>query len=411
MANLVGKVLSAGEKALNKEWKTALRKSGLGKSLTKSGASASERNTILKNIKSSFDAEEDLGSVYNSLKDIGSVLNGGKVAPENLNSVSNFGSAFKGTSLEGKFNSSLSKLQRAKDAEVEAAGKTREILNSVSTSIDDYHPANKIASNKPLNPQQVSQSSEKVAHSKIGKTLTEDMGMSRDEAAQYIREARSKNPSAVKSSKKAANTEKGPNVDNDWLDDGYNAEKELGGMRSGYDQNATPKASSRDMGVTQKEIDSLKGETNINKIRKENKEYRRKAAREKANKEGNRSWYDDEESRAFAQTRNKEEIQELNTGWKNSQRDFREKIAKAKKEGKDQDFIDSIREDRIKAYKDFREQRTSLKSSNATDPTMMDWVRGHGYDKAAAGIGALGFAGSVAFGGAKSNADLYSNPF
>ena len=44
-------------------------------------------------------------------------------------------------------------------------------------------------------------------------------------------------------------------------------------------------------------------------------------------------------------------------------------------------------------------------------PGMWDYVQGHGYDKAAVGIGALGFAGSVAFGGAKSNAELYSNPF
>lgn len=41
----------------------------------------------------------------------------------------------------------------------------------------------------------------------------------------------------------------------------------------------------------------------------------------------------------------------------------------------------------------------------------MDYIKAHGYDKAAVGVGTLGFAGSVAFGGHKSNAELYSNPF
>lgn len=219
-------------------------------------------------------------------------------------------------------------------------------------------------------------------------------------------------------------------IDDDWLDNGYNAEKELGGMRKGYDQNAAPKASSRDMGATQQEIDSLKGETDIKKIRKENKEYRRKAAREKANKEDNRAWYDDEESRAFAQSQVDEEFQQLKVDWNNKSKDLDEKIAKAKKTG-DVDAIEKLQDEKREAYLGYRKKREGFyekdsegnliyhKDENGrdvigrrqVDPNMLDWIRGHGYDKAAAGIGALGFAGSVAFGGAKSNADLYSNPF
>lgn len=49
-----------------------------------------------------------------------------------------------------------------------------------------------------------------------------------------------------------------------------------------------------------------------------------------------------------------------------------------------------------------------VKQLQSDGPGVMDWVQGNNIDSTVVGIGALGFAGAVAFSGAKSNADLYA---
>ena len=301
--------------------------------------------------------------------------------------------------------------------------------------------------------------------SKAGKTLL-DSGLSRKEAAAELRNLRKTHSPQISSlpandpgragaikhsrnkinedakkiannrssGRKAPNTENETDISNDWLDDGYNAETELDGIRKGYKEGETPKASSRDMGATDEDLAAGGDKAAKGRVMRRERQARRKAAREEANKGGSgesgKAWYDDEESRAFAQSQADEEYQQLKVDWNNKSADLNEKIAKAKESG-DVKAIQKLQDEKREAYLGYRKKREDFyekdskgnlvyhKDKNGrdvigrkqVDPNMLDWVRGHGYDKAAAGIGALGFAGSVAFGGAKSNADLYSNPF
>ena len=197
--------------------------------------------------------------------------------------------------------------------------------------------------------------------------------------------------------------------DEEWLDNGYNAEKELEGMGKGYKENGTPKASSRNMGATDEDLAAGGDKAAQKRVARKRRQAKRTAARERANKEGSENskpWYDDDESRAFAQSQADEEYQRLGVDWSNKKADINEKIAKAKMQG-NEDLVDKLREERKTAYMDYRKGREKLFEKNSkgdviyqygedgkrtisrkADPGVLDWVRGHGYDKAGAGIGA-----------------------
>lgn len=143
--------------------------------------------------------------------------------------------------------------------------------------------------------------------------------------------------------------------------------------------------------------------------------------------EQEKHFWQDKEANEFMETRLSNQKQEALVNKENAMRDLEEKtgisksqlrVLKSKARQGDinaKNMLDKakgkIYEERKGILKNYRNEINSIINDRKEGPDMMDWVRGHEYDKAAVGIGALGFAGSVAFGGAKSNADLYSNPF
>ena len=136
----------------------------------------------------------------------------------------------------------------------------------------------------------------------------------------------------------------------------------------------------------------------------------------------NTAWYNDEAARKhLAESKEADTLRE-NTAWENKYKDMSEEYkrglgafyeegnlkGKVNDMGKLNEYRTSFGK-RLQEAQD--EHKAAIDAIKDRKVGVMDWVQGHNYDKAAVGIGALGFAGSVAFGGAKSNADLYSNPF
>ena len=146
-----------------------------------------------------------------------------------------------------------------------------------------------------------------------------------------------------------------------------------------------------------------------------------KAAKEAVEEEEKaRAWYDTDASRANLQQKIANQKAQDRTAFKNDIAGYKEeynKIAGKHRDAngvldeKNQEVIDARKkmEDSIRGrFKTYRNDARERKRMMDEGPGIMDWVQGNNIDSTIVGIGALGFAGAVAFGGAKSNADLYS---
>lgn len=136
----------------------------------------------------------------------------------------------------------------------------------------------------------------------------------------------------------------------------------------------------------------------------------------------NNAWYNDEAARKHLAKSKDTDISRENVAFENKYKDISEEYQKGLGEFYEERNLQGKVKDaaKLREYQEawggrlqeaVDEHDKAIGAIKDRKVGVMDWVQGHDYDKAAVGIGALGFAGSVAFGGAKSNADLYSNPF
>ena len=140
------------------------------------------------------------------------------------------------------------------------------------------------------------------------------------------------------------------------------------------------------------------------------------AVSEAVDEEEARAWYDTDESRANWKQRIANQKAEAQTTLDNNIKSAQDEYNLVAGKHRDANgILDDKNEDVIAAKKNMDEKIAGFRKAHENDmkelesggPGVMDWVQGNGIDQAVLGIGALGFAGAVAFGGAKSNSDLY----
>lgn len=142
-----------------------------------------------------------------------------------------------------------------------------------------------------------------------------------------------------------------------------------------------------------------------------------KAAKEAVEEEEKKPWWHTEEAEANWKQRTAEKQAIAKTKLDNDIKDAQEEYNIIAGKHRDANgILDDKNADVIAARKKMDEKIAGFRKAHENDikqiqsdgPGIMDWVQGNNIDSTVVGIGALGFAGAVAFGGAKSNADLYA---